>query len=70
MTEYPSQASYGSKGQYSGPNWHHLIFFAIYKWTQEARVFVPGRPFQPGLMFAGKARAYLRIEHLKGASLG
>ena len=33
-------------------------------------MFVPGKPFQPSLMFAGKAGAYARVEHLKGASLG
>jgi len=27
-------------------------------------VFVPGKPFQPSLMFAGKAGAYPRVEHL------
>jgi hypothetical protein len=32
-------------------------------------VFVPGKPFQPSLMFAGKAGAYPRVEHLKIASL-
>ncbi len=25
---------------------------------QKARVFAPGKPFQPGLLFAGKAGAY------------
>jgi hypothetical protein len=29
-------------------------------------VFVPGKPFQ---LFAGKAGAYLGVEHLKGASI-
>jgi hypothetical protein len=33
-------------------------------------VFVPGKPFQPSLMFVGKARAYPIVEHLKGASIG
>jgi hypothetical protein len=27
-------------------------------------VFVPGKPFQPSLMFVGKTGAYLRVEHL------
>jgi hypothetical protein len=31
------------------------------------RVFVPGKLFQPSLMFVGKA--YLRVEHLKIESL-
>ncbi len=30
-------------------------------------MFVPGKPFQLSLMFAGKAGAYPRVEHLKGA---
>jgi hypothetical protein len=30
----------------------------IYKFSIEARVFAPGKPFQPGLMFSGKAIAY------------
>jgi hypothetical protein len=33
-------------------------------------VFVPGKLFQPSLMFVGKARGHPRVEHLKGASLG
>jgi hypothetical protein len=33
-------------------------------------VLVPGKPFQPSLMFAGMAKAYPRVEHLKCASLG
>ncbi len=31
----------------------------IYECLQKARVFVPGRPFQPSLMFVVKAGAYL-----------
>ncbi len=30
----------------------------IYGFLYEAGVFVPGKPLQPSLMFAGKARAY------------
>ncbi len=33
-------------------------------------MFVTGKPFQPSLMFVGKAAAYPRVEHLKGAYLG
>ncbi len=29
----------------------------IYEFLQKGGVFVPGRPFQPILMFAGKARS-------------
>jgi hypothetical protein len=28
-------------------------------------VFAPGKPFHPSQMFAGKAGAYPRMEHLK-----
>jgi len=31
-------------------------------------VFVPGKPFQPSLMFASEAIAYPRAEHLRSAS--
>jgi uncharacterized protein (UPF0305 family) len=31
-------------------------FFITYKWTKLYRVFVPGRPFHPGVMFPGKTR--------------
>ncbi len=33
-------------------------------------VFVLGKAFQSSLMFAGKTRAYPRVEYLKGSSLG
>jgi hypothetical protein len=33
-------------------------------------MFVPGKPFQPSLMFVGEAGAYPTMEHLKGTSLG
>ncbi len=32
-------------------------------------MFVPGKLFQSTLTFVGKAGAYPRVEHLKGASL-
>jgi hypothetical protein len=28
----------------------HLIFFITYKWAQQARLFVPGKPFPPSVM--------------------
>jgi hypothetical protein len=39
-------------------------FFAvvIYKFVYLARAFVFEKPFQPSLMFAGKAGNYLRVE--------
>ncbi len=33
-------------------------------------MFVSGKTFQPSLAFVDKAGAYLRVERLKGASLG
>jgi hypothetical protein len=34
-----------------------LITAVIYGFSQYATVFVPGKPFQPSLMFAGKVGA-------------
>jgi hypothetical protein len=35
------------------------LFTAVrYNFSLKARAFVPGKPFQPSLMFVGKARAY------------
>jgi hypothetical protein len=28
----------------------HFVFFVTFEWTQEARVFVNGKPFQPDVM--------------------
>jgi hypothetical protein len=37
------------------------LFTAVsYDFSKYARVFVPGKPFQPSLMFGGKAGAYPR----------
>jgi hypothetical protein len=41
----------------------------IYECSKLARVFAPARHFQPSLMFGVRPGAYLRMEHLKGASL-
>jgi hypothetical protein len=46
-----------------------LTTAVIYGFRNEL-VLVPGKPFQPSLLFVGKVRAYLRVEHLKGDSLG
>ncbi len=35
-----------------------LFAYAIYKFSYKARVFVLAKPFQPSLMFVGRARAY------------
>jgi hypothetical protein len=40
----------------------HFIFLVTYEWAP----FVPGRPFQPSLIFPRMARS----GHLKGALLG
>jgi hypothetical protein len=34
-----------------------LFTAVIYRFSLKARVFVPGKPFQPSLMFVGKAKA-------------
>jgi hypothetical protein len=36
----------------------------------QAREFVPGKPFQPCLMFVGKARAYLSEASFMCSALG
>ncbi len=37
---------------------HHKTFFIVtYEWAKYARVFVPGKLFQPSVMFASKARS-------------
>jgi hypothetical protein len=41
---------------------HRTLFTVIIYGSYNKLVFVPGKPFQPSLMFAGKAGA----EHLKG----
>ncbi len=42
-----------------GQNVIKLFTDRIYEFLQLDRLFVPGNPFQPSLMFADKARAYL-----------
>jgi hypothetical protein len=42
-----------------------LFFFVTYEFSKQVRVFVYDKPFQPSLMFASKAGAYPRVEHLK-----
>ncbi len=49
---------------------YKLFMAVIYEFSKKARELVPGRPFQPCLMVLGKVRAYPRMKHLKGASLG
>ncbi len=37
--------------------YHNLITAVIYGFPQLVRVFIPGKPFQPSLMYVGKARS-------------
>jgi hypothetical protein len=46
-----------------------LFTAVVYKRAYLARAFVPGRTFQPSLMFAGKARSQPWREHLKDLTL-
>jgi hypothetical protein len=41
-----------------------------YNFSQKARAFVPGKLFQPSLMFPGKAGAYLTESPFRGYTLG
>jgi hypothetical protein len=43
--------------QGEGTNVIKLFKAVIYQCLQYARVFVPGKPFQPSLMFVGKGRS-------------
>ncbi len=43
----------------SGTNVKHLFTTIIYQCLLQAKVFVPGRPFQPSQMFDGKAIPHL-----------
>ncbi len=43
----------------TGANVIKLFTTVSYNFLQLARALVPGKPFQPNLMFADKARAYL-----------
>jgi hypothetical protein len=42
----------------------------IYGFSRKARVFVPGKPLQPCLMFVVKAGAYLREAPFRWSTLG
>ncbi len=39
-----------------------LFMSVIYKFLYQARAFVPDKPFQPSLMFVGKARILTKSE--------
>ncbi len=64
---YFEHRSYGG-----GPEISVIKIFTvvIYEWSKQARALVPNRPFQPSLMFAAKAGAYPRADHLKCALFG
>ncbi len=51
-----------------GANPIKLFTAVIYDFSLQARVFVPGKPFQSSLMFAGKA-GVTRVKLLSGAPL-
>jgi hypothetical protein len=42
------------------PNVVNLFMAVIYECSLKARVFVPGKPFQPSLIFVSGAKAYPR----------
>jgi hypothetical protein len=42
---------------FSGANVIKLFSSVIYDYSLQARVFVPGKPFQPSLMIVGEARS-------------
>ncbi len=41
----------------TGPNVIDLFMSVIYKCSYQARALVPGKTFQPSLMFVGKAKS-------------
>jgi hypothetical protein len=52
-----------------GPDVIEHFIVVIDKCLLKAEVFPPGELFLPCLMFASKAGAFLRMDHLKDASL-
>ncbi len=44
-----------------------LFYSRILQTSLQAKAFVPFKPFLPSVMFAGKAGAYPKVEHLIGA---
>ncbi len=42
----------------------------IYDYFQLAILFVPGKPFQPSLMFSSKVKAFLSEAHFRCPTLG
>ena len=54
----------------AGANVIKLFTAVIYKFSYSVRVFVPGKIFQPSLMFVGKAGAYPVEEPFRCSTLG
>jgi hypothetical protein len=48
----------------------NLVQTLIKSFITLSPVFVPGKPFQPSLMFVGEVRSLPKAEHLRDASLG
>jgi hypothetical protein len=47
---YSNVVKENAGGSSQVPYSKHFNFFETYEWDQKARVFVPGKPFQPNLM--------------------
>jgi hypothetical protein len=46
-----------------------LEFLSLANFHNKLEVFVPGKPFQPSLVFAGKAAEPTQVKHLSGFPL-
>ncbi len=44
-----------------------LRYAGKYARTKQANVFVPGKPFKPSLVYAGKAKTYLKATSVRPA---
>jgi hypothetical protein len=53
-----------------GVNVIKLFTVVSYELSQSARAFVLGKPFQPSLIFAGKAGVYPIEAHFRCSNLG
>jgi hypothetical protein len=53
-----------------GPDIIKIFTIVIYKFLSQVRVFLLCKPFQPSLMFACKAGAYLSVELFRYSTLG
>jgi hypothetical protein len=48
----------------------HKTIFVTYKWSKYARVFVPGKPLQPRVIFASEAGTYMSGVSFRFSLLG